>query len=101
MVLGPGGLSGRRLTMTQALFGFLTNGRVGYFVYEATVIRVSVVLGSLGEGLQFGAFWTRLYPPLASLLDPGSPSAGGELSLGEAWHEHPLFHGPYRLPSHL
>lgn len=94
--------------MTRALFGFLMNGRVGYFVYEATVIRANVVLGSLGEGLQFGACWTRLCPPLPSLLDPGSPSAGGGwgstpplMSLGEAWHEHPLFHGPYRLPSRL
>lgn len=54
--------------MTRALFGFLMNGRVGYFVYEATVIRPNVVWGSLGEGLQFGAWWTRLSPPLASLL---------------------------------
>lgn len=42
--------------MTRALFGFLMNGRVGYFVYEATVIRANVVWGSLGEGLQFGAW---------------------------------------------
>lgn len=55
--------------MTRALFGFLMNGRVGYFVYEATVIRANVVLGSLGEGLQFGACWTRLCPPLPSLLE--------------------------------
>ena len=55
--------------MPQALLGFLTNSRVGYFVYEAMVIRVNVVLESLGEGLQFGACWTRLYPPLASLLE--------------------------------
>lgn len=54
--------------MTRALFGFLMNGRVGYFVYEATVIRADVVWGSLGEGLQFGARWTRLCPPLTSLL---------------------------------
>lgn len=77
--------------MTRALFGFLMNGRVGYFVYEATVIRANVVLGSL----RGGGFSLEPVGPGSASLALSSGILGHLLLVGDrAAHPHSL--SPWR-----